>query len=715
MKSVSRSVATPFVCLLLASAPIARADETWVPAPWTREAPRMAFIAPGDLQRAADAGVEAIHFNMVWPYYPLRREGGGLSAKDANALKDFVNEAHRLNIKVCLGLPPFPSAEAVRARPEWRIKSARGDDPSLKPPSQDDLGTRLCCNNGPWGEYLVELLGEMAEDYKLDGYSFDGNYHSGICFCDACSKKHRAAFNQDIPEKANLDDLTYRKYLAWRGEKLEDHYRAIQQRVKRSNPNVAITTWTVNAGRYGHLLMSPRAMTTRMNRLIDLPMQEWWLDETNLGSSVAPVFGLAYLRAVAGGPCASEPYLMSRGDPYGTDSFPKTERRLRALMATAHGNLAPQSFGWTGHGESTATVLSDIASRAPWLKRIDDLPWAAMLVSEQSRQFLAYRDIPRRFLPGPFGLFRAAMEEHLPLSLVNDWDLTADRLRRFSVVLIPGPSAISAAGLAELRRYVEEGGGLVASAEFAFADELGRDRAPGPIEELLGVRFTSKPASLATDDPHWQARIVTPRLSWTEHPLFADPRLADLTPRRESRHKGVVTATEAGAGEVVAWATFDDGRRAPAIVVRKLGKGKVVYLAAGVDAGYWSYSYPYQRLILASAMKYAAKDEVPARTNAPMCVQASYFTQSARDGHRLIVSLFNALNTTGGHGAPGVDAPLREEVVPIGGITVDLPKWAAGRAHVEPGNQEVKLETVGGRRRALLPPLADHAFLVVEP
>ena len=66
-----------------------------------------------------------------------------------------------------------------------------------------------------------------------------------------------------------------------------------------------LMSWTVNAGRYGHFLYSPRAMPTRLNLLFDLPMQEWWLDETNLGGSIAPAFGAAYLRAVTGGrPCA---------------------------------------------------------------------------------------------------------------------------------------------------------------------------------------------------------------------------------------------------------------------------------------------------------------------------------------------------------------------------------------------------------------------------
>src|SRR5260370_4870625 len=105
-------------------------------------------------------------------------------------------------------------------------------------------------------------------------------------------------------------------------------------------------SWPVNAGRYGHFLHSPRAMPTRLNRLFALPMQEWWLDETNFGSSVAPTFGAAYLRAVAGDlPNASEPYLMSRGNPYGTDSFPYPQSLTRTLLALTPGSVPAQAFG----------------------------------------------------------------------------------------------------------------------------------------------------------------------------------------------------------------------------------------------------------------------------------------------------------------------------------------------------------------------------------
>lgn len=220
-------------------------------------------------------------------------------------------------------------------------------------PVENNLGTRLGCNLGPWGDYLIELCGELMEDYGFEAYSFDGNYHPPICYCPACRQAYREERSRDLPAKIDLDQVEYREYLVWRGEKLEDHYRRLQQRLKSIHPDKAVMTWTTNAGRYGHFLTSPRVMSARMNLLIDLPMQEWWLDETNLGASVAPTFGAEYLAAVTGyRVCGCEPYLMSRGNPYSPDSFPAHERMVRSMLVLAHGSTTAHSLGWTGGAEA---------------------------------------------------------------------------------------------------------------------------------------------------------------------------------------------------------------------------------------------------------------------------------------------------------------------------------------------------------------------------
>jgi hypothetical protein len=239
------------------------------PAEWVHGVTRMAFLAPGQVDEAAKLGVQVLHGNAVWPYYPLRKDGGGLSDKDAKALRDFVEAAHRRGMKLSLGLPPFPPVNLMEKHPDWRVHFDDSDKALKIVAREDNLGTRLGCNVGPWGDYLIAVCRELVEDYGVDGYSFDGNYHPSICYCPHCKTAYRGERQRDLPAKANLDDVAYREYLVWRGDKLEQHYRKLKNALRQANKDAVIMTWTVNAGRYGHFLHSPRAMPTSMNRVFD--------------------------------------------------------------------------------------------------------------------------------------------------------------------------------------------------------------------------------------------------------------------------------------------------------------------------------------------------------------------------------------------------------------------------------------------------------------
>jgi hypothetical protein len=156
-----------------------------------------------------------------------------------------------------------------------------------------------------------------------------------------------------------------------------------------------------------------------------------------------------------------------------------------------------------------------------------------------------------------------------------------------------------------------------------------------------------------------------------------------------------------------------DGPPLPGAVCRRVGKGRVVYLASAVDAALWSYSYPYQRRLLAAALAWAAPQGPPVVVSAPLCVDATYWTQE-RDGRRVIVHLFNGLNTAAGHGLSVAEVPLREETVPVPGIRVRFERDVPARVHLEPGGQELPLRHDGPAAYVEVPPLEVHALVVGE-
>jgi hypothetical protein len=124
---------------------------------WVRNITRMSFLGPDQVADAARIGVQVVHGNAVWPYYPLRRDGGKLTEAEHAMLKRFVDETHKHGMKLSLGLPPFPSVAAMKAHPEWRIAPDITDAHLKIEPVENNLGTRLGCNLGPWGDYLIEL------------------------------------------------------------------------------------------------------------------------------------------------------------------------------------------------------------------------------------------------------------------------------------------------------------------------------------------------------------------------------------------------------------------------------------------------------------------------------------------------------------------------------------------------------------------------------
>jgi hypothetical protein len=698
---------------------------------WVYNVTKMAYLNPGEIAKAAKAGVQVVHTNVVWPYFPLRKDGGGLPKEEDKQLRQLVEDCHKAGIKLCLGLPPFPPVELVKARPDWRVHPDDTGAVLKLVPEKDNLGTRIGCNLGPWGDYLIEVCAELVQDYKVDGYSFDGNYHAPLCFCPACKNAYKEERGKTLPPKIDLDNIAYREYLVWRGEKLEDHYRRLQGRLKKIDPNAVVMSWTVNAGRYGHFLYSPRAMPTRLNRLFDLPMQELWLDETNFGGSVAPAFGAAYLRGTTGDrPNASEAYLMSRGNPYSSDSFPKHERLARTFLAMTNGGLSPKSFGWTGHAESTAAVFQAISQRERWLTRTERLPWAALLVSEQTRQFYAYKDIAERFLPSVYGVFRAAMEEHLPLSLINDWDLTKSELAKYRVLILANAAALSNEQAEAVRQYVREGGGLVATTETSLFDELGRPRPDFALADVFGVSYLGRPKApdkrpeldanfaITVNEDYWKQRTGVATLSWTEASPLRDPRLDALIPNRSTVFRGpLVTVSEPKNRPEVIMALKPEGWTKPDLpggIMRSYGKGHVIYLAAGIDAALWSYAYPYERRMLTRVVELAAGEKPSIQITAPMCVQTTFFTQKDGDRKRLLIHIFNGINSTANHGFPAMDVPLREETVPIHGIKVEFAIDAPKRFHLEPGNIPLKAIEKGNGAVVELPPLELHAILVGE-
>jgi len=531
-----------------------------------------------------------------------------------------------------------------------------------------------------------------------------------------------------------MNDPEFRRYQYWLDRRMESVVERMQVKLKGIKPDVTLVTWTTNAGRFGHFRDIPRNMPARMNLLFDSPGQEFWLDETNRGNTIVPAFANAYIWAVTNHREAhSEPYIMSHGNPYGTDSFPRQEMVRRSLLAVAHGAQAAISMGWPGLSDGACDVLKELTARAPWLSHKQPEAWAALVMSDNTRTFYG-RDpgnVEERYMSNVLGMFRATLEEHLPVTVINDWNLNPKDLAKYKVLILPNTACLMEEQAKAIRQFVENGGGLVATVDTSLFDEMGNAREDFLLADVFGVSYRGVPTSgggkpeeidvnfaKGIDAGYWEKRKSIFDFKPSPDLLSADARLKELLGDRPVTFKGQAVAVQpvdATARQDAVMTAREPGAAAvPAVVTRQFGKGRVAYIAAGLDSAYYLYPYPYERIVLASAIRSVAPQEFPISVEAPMCVHTSYFRQKNDGAQRLIVHLYNDLNSTANHARPDDDVPLREEIIPLSGIKVRFRGYNLGRIHLEPGGTDLKPVQTDGGLEVTVPRLDIHSMVVAE-
>ncbi|MDR3633706.1 MAG: ThuA domain-containing protein [Isosphaeraceae bacterium] len=648
-------------------------------------------------------------------------------------LEKEIAEYKRLGIRILGVYPPCLQGEVYEDHPEWRRIATDTTEIPTTDMKKFPHGGMLCLL-GPYGDFFIDVLAEIVTRFPdVDAFSFDGLHYGGVCYCKPCRDAYRKDNGAAIP-RSDMNDPAFRRYQHWADRRMEDLVRRMQTRLKGIKPDLALVTWTTNAGRFGHFLSIPRNMPARMNLLLDAPDQEFWLDETNRGATIVPAFANAYIWATTNHRVAfSEPYLMSHGNPYGKDSFPPEEVLRRMMLALTYG--ASPSIAVIQPPNLQQAIydgLDAVKARKPWLTHKRPEPWGALVMSDNTRNFYGREAgrVEERYMANVLGAFRAGVEEHLPLAVVNDWNLNAEDLAGYRVLILANTACLDAHQAEAVRQFVRDGGGLVASLDASLFDEFGDPRGNFALADVLGVDYRGLPVAPAGKEEldvnfaqaigpdYWEKRKNVFDFKQDTTSFLNQGRMATYVGDNPVTFKGpAVRVAPRGAKVVATLRTKSEGGGAelPGILTHTFGKGRVVYLAAGLDAAYYLYAYPYERLALGHAIRWAASGPAPVAVEAPMCVHSTLMRQEKGGAERLIVHLFSDLNTTAFHALPADDVPLREEVVPVHDIRVTFdPHYRLGRVHLEPGGGELEVRRTPQGMSVTVPRLDVHAMVVGE-
>ncbi len=129
-------------------------------------------------------------------------------------------------------------------------------------------------------------------------------------------------------------------------------------------------------------------------------------------------------------------------------------------------------------------------------KDIETISDVAVLHSFPSLAFNSGRPYQSTYL-----IEQSLIQSHIPFDIIFDQHLNAEDLAKYKVLILPNQEALSDAQLEIIRKFVDQGGGLVATEHTSLYTETRRRRSDFGLADLFMV-----------NPPLWQARAGTEKI-----------------------------------------------------------------------------------------------------------------------------------------------------------------------------------------------------------
>ena len=522
------------------------------------------------------------------------------------------------------------------------------------------------CLNSPYREAIRAIVREITASYDVDGIYFDGpnqpnpRWMFGVCYCEYCRKAYYEATGKEIPhigERCDWNDPEVRRYYEWVVEEvtsgtLRDLYDIVKQikdiPVLFNNglwlsPNVAM--WVGNR-RYeladGFLFEAAETLIQKMQNVM-------------LGRSTGK-----YVWCYIGdygrwqfGHLRSEHSYAFKWLSVPIDG-PELTMEGYTVMASGGSPIfwATNRFYYERKGtEYLKPVFNFMERHAEILQNMAPAKFIGLLVSGDTADWYLKEKGSNPYRYYYQGGFEVLKEAHHQVEPIYAHKLSFDRLREYPVLFLPNAACMSDEDAEVIKRYVAEGGNLIATHETSRYDQNGDPRPDFALSDLFGARLLREDVEEYTD---LYLKIVRP------HPVTQGFEPGQLIPqdfqvlRVEVQDPDEVLATTYRMG-------FEE-ELGPALVARQCGEGKVVYIPSGLEAVYPAARFEQVRRLFEDIVRWLAGGKVPYRIAAPTGVVANLM----EGPDRLLLHLLN------NNGDKNKRTHCREDYVPAFDIGVEV-------------------------------------------
>ena len=628
--------------------------------------------------------------------------------------------------------------EFYRAHPDWFAVDAAG-----QPRKAGDLFI-TCVNSPYYDEHIPVILREIIERYHPEGFtdnSWSGLGRGTVCFCGNCRRKFRERTGKDIPREKNWNDPGYREWIRWNYDRRLEIWDLNNRTTKAAGGPDCI--WAgMNSGSISGQCQSFRDYKEICRRADILMLDHQSRSDASgfqhNGEAGKLIHGLLGWDKLI--PESMAMYQAGR-PTFRLASKPEPEARMWMLDGIA-GGLQPWWHHVSAYHEdrrmyrTAESVYRWHQDHEEFLVNRQPIASVGVVWSQQNTDFFG-RDDADLLVELPWrGLTQALIRARIPYLPVHADHIDRDA-SRLSVLVLPNLVAMSDREVASVRRFVEHGGGLVATDEASLLNEWGDPRPDFALAGLFGAHVTdlhragdeARRRRTATDTVHTYLRISPERRARVDGPqIGAEPAIigerhevlrgfdeTDLLP-----FGGMLEPLRVDASAQVpltfvppfpiyppetAWMR-EPKTNIPGLIQNAFaGHGRVAFLPADLDRRFGRDNLPDHGNLLANLVRWAAKDEMPLTVDGRGLIDCHLYRQPGR----LILHLVN-LTSAGTWRQPV------HELVPVGPlrVRVKLPADVRGkRGRLLVAGKTVPGAAGAGWSRIEIRSVLDHEVLVM--
>ncbi len=425
-----------------------------------------------------------------------------------------------------------------------------------------------------------------------------------MCHCPACKQKYRDEFGRELPATHDRRDENFRNYVAWKFRTLTEAARKLNAAIRHKNPEVIIDTNTPAAW-CGWCAVQPEDFLDEVAEAcvetfpgfhsVTMP---GYVHSSSVGTTA---YSINYTRSqMTGSPKVVAYYAIGDCTGY-TAANIDIDVMLELKSAMAFGGLVNLQF----EQPAVKPTFEYIGRCQPCLVDTTPLPWCAMAASQISCD-TQHGDKMQDYFEDLKGSFQALMDAHLPVEFVSGKGLATGPLDPYAVMVLSDVGYVRAAQADRIRRFVADGGGLVATHRSSLIGEDGLAREDFLLADVLGVHVA--PA------PDWEARPLWPGQTGRAYLHFEsgqpwwgdavvpwwDPAAGDVrsaripwvsSPSAQVFHAPFQPVRVDADSRVLAWIKplhepDVKVQALPGIVEHAFGKGKVIYVAPRIGQKY---------------------------------------------------------------------------------------------------------------------------------